>query len=71
MQSDSRGTHADNPEAFFLQRYRDPYRLEITHFFEVLRSGGAFGTSISDGVEARRLADAAALSNETGPPVTM
>jgi myo-inositol 2-dehydrogenase/D-chiro-inositol 1-dehydrogenase len=67
---DADGVKTDNPEAFFLERYRAAYRLEVTHFFEQLQSGGAFRTSVHDGVAAQKLADAAALSFECGQPVT-
>ncbi|HEU4459604.1 MAG TPA: hypothetical protein VFR90_10815 [Methylibium sp.] len=40
------------------------------HFFEQLHSGGAFRTTVADGVAAQRLADAAARSFETGLPVS-
>ena len=70
MQADAAGTRADNPEHFFLQRYREAYRLEVTHFFEQLQSGGAFRTTVEDGVAAQRLADAAAQSLATGQPVS-
>jgi myo-inositol 2-dehydrogenase / D-chiro-inositol 1-dehydrogenase len=66
---DARGVRSDNPEVFFLQRYRDAYRLELAHFFEQLQSGRNFRTTVADGVAAQRLADAAALSAETGQPV--
>jgi myo-inositol 2-dehydrogenase/D-chiro-inositol 1-dehydrogenase len=66
---DVAGVHTDLPEHFFLQRYRDAYRLEIEHFFEQLQSGGRFRTTVADGVAAQRLADAAARSFETGQPV--
>jgi myo-inositol 2-dehydrogenase / D-chiro-inositol 1-dehydrogenase len=66
---DARGTHTGNPEDFFLQRYREAYRLELAHFFEQLQSGGAFRTTVEDGVAAQRLADAAAQSFESGRPV--
>ena len=39
VQSDARGVHADKPENFFLQRYREAYRLELAHFFECLQTG--------------------------------
>jgi myo-inositol 2-dehydrogenase/D-chiro-inositol 1-dehydrogenase len=71
LQSDARGVHADKPEHFFLQRYRDAYRLELAHFFETLQSGGVFRTTIADGVAAQRLADAAATSLESGQAVTL
>jgi len=69
-QWDAHGIRADKPEAFFLQRYAAAYRLEITHFFETLQSGGVFKTTVADGVAALKLADAATLSCQTGQPVT-
>ena len=69
-QADAAGTRTDNPEHFFLQRYREAYRLEVTHFFEQLQSGGAFRTTVEDGVAAQRLADAAAQSLASGQPVS-
>jgi myo-inositol 2-dehydrogenase/D-chiro-inositol 1-dehydrogenase len=71
VQSDATGVHADKPEHFFLQRYREAYRLELVHFFETLQSGGAFRTTIDDGVAAQKLADAAATSLASGQPVTL
>ncbi|APW36427.1 inositol 2-dehydrogenase [Rhodoferax koreense] len=71
VQSDAKGVRADTPENFFLQRYREAYRLEITHFFENLQSGAAFRTSISDGVAAQKLADAAAQSLQSGQVVKL
>jgi len=68
-QASAKGTQQDNPEAFFLQRYAAAYRLEIEHFFTVLQQGGAFRTSVQDGVEAQILADAAAQSAATHQPV--
>ncbi len=68
-QANATGTSVDNPESFFLQRYREAYRLEVTHFFEQLQSGGPFRTTVQDGVAAQRLADAAAESYESGMPV--
>jgi myo-inositol 2-dehydrogenase/D-chiro-inositol 1-dehydrogenase len=62
VQSDASGVHAEKPEHFFLQRYRDAYRLELVHFFECLQSGQPFRTTVADGVAAQKLADAAAQS---------
>lgn len=69
-QMDANGVRTDNPEPFFLERYRVAYQLEMAHFFEQLQSGGSFRCTVHDGVAAQRLADAAALSFETGQPVT-
>jgi myo-inositol 2-dehydrogenase/D-chiro-inositol 1-dehydrogenase len=71
MQSDANGVRADKPENFFLQRYRDAYRLELAHFFECLQTGKPFRTTIEDGVAAQKLADAAAQSLETGQVVKL
>ncbi len=69
-QATANSTCVDNPEAFFLQRYAAAYRLEIEHFFTQLQTGGAFLTTIADGVQAQKLADAAAQSAATGQAVT-
>ncbi|HEY4065988.1 MAG TPA: inositol 2-dehydrogenase [Burkholderiaceae bacterium] len=71
VQSDANGVHADKPEHFFLQRYREAYRLELVHFFECLQSGAPFRTTIADGVAAQKLADAAARSLESGQVVAL
>ena len=71
MQMDASGVHVDKPEHFFLQRYREAYRLEVTHFFECLQSGAPFRTTIADGVAAQKLADAAAESLKTGQAIKL
>jgi len=71
VQSDATGVHAVKPEHFFLQRYREAYRLELEHFFETLQSGGVFRTTIADGVAAQKLADAASESLRSGRAVTL
>jgi myo-inositol 2-dehydrogenase / D-chiro-inositol 1-dehydrogenase len=70
-QSDASSVRADKPEHFFLQRYREAYRLELAHFFECLQSGAAFRTTVADGVEAQKLADAAAQSLASGKVVSL
>lgn len=70
-QANAKGTSIDNPEAFFLQRYAAAYRLEIEHFFTQLQTGGAFLTTIADGVQAQKLADAAAQSAASGQTVSL
>ena len=69
--ANAQGTHSDNPEAFFLERYKDAYRLELEHFFSTLQHGGTFRTTVQDGVLAQGLADAAAHSAATGQAVVM
>jgi myo-inositol 2-dehydrogenase / D-chiro-inositol 1-dehydrogenase len=70
VQWDAKGITADKPEAFFLQRYAAAYKLELAHFFECLQTGGAFRTTIADGVKAQILADAATESAKSGQPIT-
>ncbi|MEO7851262.1 MAG: inositol 2-dehydrogenase [Rubrivivax sp.] len=71
VQHDAASVRADKPEHFFLQRYREAYRLELAHFFDCLQSGKPFRTSVADGVEAQKLADAAAQSLASGKVVTL
>ena len=71
VQSDATGVRAEKPEHFFLQRYRDAYRLELTHFFECLQSGNPFKTTVADGVAAQKLADAAAQSLASGKVMSL
>ena len=71
LQSDAHSVRADKPEHFFLQRYREAYRLELAHFFECLQSGQPFRTTIADGVQAQKLADAAAQSLASGKVVSL
>ena len=71
VQWDANGVKADKPEAFFLQRYAAAYRLEIEHFFACLQSGQPFKTTVHDGVQAQKLADAAAESARSGQAVVL
>ena len=71
VQSDAHGVRSDTPENFFLQRYREAYRLELAHFFECLQSGAAFRTTVADGVAAQKLADAATQSLRSGQVVRL
>lgn len=71
VQSDASGVRAEKPEHFFLQRYREAYRLELVHFFEQLQAGKPFRTTVDDGVAAQKLADAAAQSLASGQMVKL
>ena len=65
------GIHADLPEHFFLQRYRDAYAAEIEHFFDALTDGTPVRTTIADGIKALELAEAAARSWREGQVVAV
>ncbi len=56
---------------FFLERYADAYRLELSAFIEAVESGTPTPTTVSDAVEALRLAEAATESARTGLAVTV
>ena len=60
---------SDLPEAFFLERYRAAYAVEMAHFFDVIVSGKPPRTSVKDGLAALVLAEAAAKSLREGKPV--
>ena len=65
--TDSAGPYLD----FFLQRYADAYRIELTEFIDAVTNGTTPPTSIEDAIEALRLAEAATESARTGKPVSL
>lgn len=69
--SGDKGVVADKPQYFFLERYADAYRLELTHFVESLQQGSKPLTDATDGLAALRLADAAFQSLQSGQPVDL
>jgi len=60
---------SDKPEAFFLERYRAAYALEIEHFFDALVNGTPVRTTIEDGIKALELAELATQSWREGKAV--
>ena len=60
---------SDKPEAFFLERYRAAYALEIEHFFDALVSGTPVRTTIEDGIKALELAELATQSWREGKAI--
>jgi len=61
----------DVPEAFFLERYRAAYALEISHFFDAIQNGTPVRTTVSDGLKALELAEAATRSWREGRMVKL
>jgi len=53
------GVRGDKPLHFFLERYADAYRAELTHFLEVCAGKAKPIVGIEDGRRALQLADAA------------
>lgn len=60
---------SDKPEAFFLERYRAAYALEIEHFFDALVHGAPVRTTIDDGIKALELAELATRSWREGKAI--
>ncbi len=56
---------------FFLERYEAAYQSEMEHFVEAVEGGKPLSPTIEDGLKAQQIADAAALSLNTGQPVTL
>ncbi|NPD66146.1 inositol 2-dehydrogenase [Lichenicola cladoniae] len=56
---------------FFIQRYTDAYAAEISHFVTAVETHTRPTPGFSDGLEALRLADAAATSHSTGRSVRL
>jgi myo-inositol 2-dehydrogenase / D-chiro-inositol 1-dehydrogenase len=65
------GVCEDQPEHFFLERYRAAYALEIAHFFEALTQAKPVRTTLEDGVKALELAEAATQSWREGRVITL
>ncbi|WP_323120872.1 inositol 2-dehydrogenase [Burkholderia alba] len=61
----------DLPEAFFLERYRAAYAREIEHFFAAVTRGEPVRTTVSDGVKALALAEAATRSWREGRAIRL
>lgn len=70
--SNAEVTDAQEPYLdFFLERYAEAYRLELSAFIEAVESGSPVSPSITDAIEALRLAEAATESARTGAPVRL
>lgn len=65
------GVTGAKPQYFFLERYADAYRIELTHFVQSLQQGTPPDTTAQDGLEALRLAGAAYESWQTGKVVDL
>ena len=70
--SNAEVTDAQEPYLdFFLERYADAYRLELSAFIEAVEAGTTPPTGIGDAVAALRLAEAATRSARTGEVVRL
>jgi len=67
----SEGVRREPPMHFFIERYKDAYRLEWQHFIDVLKGDSSPSASGIDGQRALIIADAAYRSLETGARVML
>ncbi len=65
------GITADPVQDFFLERYAEAYRAELTAFLDAVSGGAKPDPTGHDGLMAQRLADAATESARTGAPVRL
>jgi myo-inositol 2-dehydrogenase / D-chiro-inositol 1-dehydrogenase len=69
--ANAEGYRTDPLLNFFMQRYSDAYRLELSHFVEAVSAGKAPQPSGEDGLKALQLADAAVQSMTSGQRITL
>jgi len=65
------GFNRARAKLFFLERYEAAYLSEISHFVSAVMDGKAPSPSITDGLQAQRIADAATQSAQTGLAVKL
>ncbi|MBP0579217.1 inositol 2-dehydrogenase [Labrys sp. LIt4] len=65
------GFLADPVQDFFLERYAEAYRLEMTAFLDAILAGKAPNPSGEDGLKAQILADAATEAAQTGNTIKL
>jgi myo-inositol 2-dehydrogenase/D-chiro-inositol 1-dehydrogenase len=65
------GIYKDKPLYFFLERYKESYRLEVEQFIHCIRRGEPAAVSGRDGLQAERIAYAAKLSQQERRPVKL
>ncbi len=65
------GYRSDPLLDFFMQRYAEAYRLELTHFVEAVTAGRTPSPGGADGLRALELADAAVRSLGSGQRIAI
>jgi myo-inositol 2-dehydrogenase/D-chiro-inositol 1-dehydrogenase len=69
--SGAQGVTAAKPQFFFLERYAEAYRIELSRFVEALQNKTPPPTTADDGLKALALADAALRSLQSGQAVDL
>jgi myo-inositol 2-dehydrogenase/D-chiro-inositol 1-dehydrogenase len=63
------GVQSSKPEYFFLERYKVAYQEEWAAFVSAVQMKEQVPVSLADGIAALAIAEAAAVSAETGSEV--
>ncbi len=67
--ADAGGFHSSAPMNYFIERFADAYRAEMSAFVDLIETASPPLAGIRDGLEAQRLAEAAIVSMKTRMPV--
>jgi myo-inositol 2-dehydrogenase/D-chiro-inositol 1-dehydrogenase len=71
VKSTTNGVTGAKPTYFFLERYMPAYAAEWSAFVDALIKGTDIPVTLSDGIEALAMAEAATQSAKTGMPVKL
>ncbi len=71
VKSGTHGVTGAKPTYFFLERYMQAYKAEWSAFVAAITEGAALPVTLSDGVLALAMAEAATKSAKTGQPVLL
>ena len=71
VKSTTNGVTGAKPNYFFLERYMPAYAAEWAAFVDALNNGADIPVTLSDGIDALAMAEAATQSAKTGIPVKL
>ncbi|WP_051535648.1 Gfo/Idh/MocA family oxidoreductase [Asaia platycodi] len=71
VSADAQGFTSAPPMGDFITRFAEAYRAEMNAFRALIQQGSKPLATMREGVEAQRLAEAAALSLQAGGPVAV
>ena len=71
VKSTTNGVSGAKPTYFFLERYMPAYAAEWGAFVDALTNGADIPVTLSDGIDALAMAEAATQSAKTGMPVKL
>ena len=71
VKSTTAGVTGAKPTYFFLERYMPAYAAEWAAFVTAVSGGGALPVTLTDGIAALAMAEAATQSAKSGLPVTL